>query len=197
MAPATKPVDTSGQSLALQGENASYSIEELKKKHREAKAVRERFIPDWVLNLAFYVGGDLQWCYWNRGRLDRAIHRRVARVGHRQPHPAGDPRPGREEGQEPPRLHHHPLHLGRGRHRRLEDRREGPRSRLDRPRATEEALSGDPLRRHHLRRVLEDLLGLDQGRLSGVRLRPEQPAGDDQRRSHAPGCLRQRPAGRA
>jgi hypothetical protein len=71
MAPATKPVDTSGQSLALQGENASYSIEELKKKHREAKAVRERFIPDWVLNLAFYVGGDLQWCYWNRGRLDR------------------------------------------------------------------------------------------------------------------------------
>src|SRR5436309_2641562 len=56
--------DSAGQNQAQ-----SYGIDDLKDLFRKAKSVRERFIPDWYLNLAFYVGQ--QWCYWSRtGRLD-------------------------------------------------------------------------------------------------------------------------------
>lgn len=63
-------VDTTGQALTMMrgGKAVNYDIGELQNLHRQAKGVRDRFIPDWYMNLAFYLGQ--QWLYWNRGRLD-------------------------------------------------------------------------------------------------------------------------------
>jgi hypothetical protein len=59
--------DTSGQTQALSGKNAATKLDDWKKKWRVSKASRERFIPEWYMNLAFYHGH--QWLWWNRGRL--------------------------------------------------------------------------------------------------------------------------------
>lgn len=51
------------------GKGYSSDVGELQKLYRQSEQARERFIADWYLNSAFYVGQ--QWLYWNRGRLDK------------------------------------------------------------------------------------------------------------------------------
>lgn len=67
--------DSSGQAQALvpTGQSKAYDIDDLKEKFRKAKSIRERFVPDWALNLAFTY--DDQWLRWNKGsgRLDKPI----------------------------------------------------------------------------------------------------------------------------
>lgn len=45
------------------------TLADLRELFRKSKQARERFIPDWYLNTAFYLGH--QWLYWNHGMLDR------------------------------------------------------------------------------------------------------------------------------
>lgn len=62
--------DSTGQTqLPAPGSRATYDIGTLQNLHRQAKGARDRFIPDWYVNIAFYLGQ--QWLYWNRGRLDK------------------------------------------------------------------------------------------------------------------------------
>jgi hypothetical protein len=49
--------------------SAGSDVGELQELFRKAESARERFIADWYLNSAFYVGQ--QWLFWNRGRLDK------------------------------------------------------------------------------------------------------------------------------
>lgn len=51
------------------GYKDSASVIELKNLHAAAKSARQRYIPEWHMNLAFFLGH--QWLAWNRGRLYR------------------------------------------------------------------------------------------------------------------------------
>lgn len=71
MATAT-PTDSAGQRATNAASGGGDStLADLQELWRKAKQSRERFVPDWYLNSAFYLGH--QYLYWNHGRLDRPI----------------------------------------------------------------------------------------------------------------------------
>lgn len=53
----------------LKGTPDNSTIADLTKMAEQSRSLRSSFEPNWFLNLAFYLGD--QWCFWNRGRLDR------------------------------------------------------------------------------------------------------------------------------
>jgi hypothetical protein len=84
-------------------------VGELQTLWRKAKTARERWVPDWYLNLSFLAGN--QWLFWNGGRLDKpyidpnrtlvtdnrmrvAVEGRTARKTKNRPTFTGTPRTG-------------------------------------------------------------------------------------------------------
>lgn len=47
------------------------STTSLNKLAEQSRSIRQRYEPQWYLNLAFYLGD--QWTFWNRGRIDKPV----------------------------------------------------------------------------------------------------------------------------